>query len=86
MDNVLMTLSKLDWSIIIIYLVISISIGLYFTKRGSKGLLEYFVAGRQVNWWLAGTSIVATSFAADTPLEISSIVRTRGLQGNWYWW
>jgi len=86
MDNTLMVLSKLDWSIIITYLIISISVGLYFTKRGSKGILEYFVAGRQVSWWLAGTSIVATSFAADTPLAISSIVRTKGLQGNWYWW
>lgn len=86
MDNMLMVLSKLDWSIIIIYMLISMAVGLYFTKRGSKGILEYFVAGRQVNWWLAGTSIVATSFAADTPLAIASIVRTRGLQGNWYWW
>ncbi|MDD5449428.1 MAG: Na+:solute symporter [Candidatus Omnitrophica bacterium] len=84
--DVLMVLSKLDWSIIIIYMLISIAIGMYFTKRGSKGILEYFVAGREVNWWLAGTSIVATSFAADTPLAIASIVRTRGLQGNWYWW
>lgn len=81
-----MTLSTLDWSIIIIYMLISIAIGLYFVKVGSKGILEYFVAGREVNWWLAGTSIVATSFAADTPLVISSIVRTSGLQGNWYWW
>jgi len=86
MGSTLMVLSKVDWSIIIIYMMISIAVGLYFTKRGSKGLLEYFVAGREVNWWLAGTSIVATSFAADTPLAIASIVRTRGLQGNWYWW
>jgi len=81
-----MTLSALDWSIIVLYILISIAVGLYFTKAGSKGILEYFVAGRKVNWWLAGTSIVATSFAADTPLVIASIVRTRGLQGNWYWW
>jgi len=86
MGGTLMVLSKVDWSIIIIYMMISIAVGLYFTKRGSKGLLEYFVAGREVNWWLAGTSIVATSFAADTPLAITAIVRTRGLQGNWYWW
>ncbi|PIU41701.1 MAG: sodium:proline symporter [Candidatus Omnitrophica bacterium CG07_land_8_20_14_0_80_42_15] len=82
----LMTLSGLDWGIIILYMLISIGIGLYFTKTGSKGILEYFVAGREVNWWLAGTSIVATSFAADTPLAIAAIVRTKGLQGNWYWW
>ncbi|MCM8782072.1 MAG: sodium:proline symporter, partial [Candidatus Omnitrophica bacterium] len=86
MDEMLMVLSKLDWSVVIIYMLISVAIGMWFTKRGSKGILEYFVAGREVNWWLAGTSIVATSFAADTPLAIASIVRTRGLQGNWYWW
>ncbi len=82
----LMVLSTLDWGIIVLYMLISIAIGLYFSKAGSRGILEYFVAGRTVNWWLAGTSIVATSFAADTPLVIAAIVRTRGLQGNWYWW
>jgi len=81
-----MVLSGLDWGIIVLYMLISIAIGLYFSKAGSKGILEYFVAGRKVTWWLAGTSIVATSFAADTPLVIAAIVRTRGLQGNWYWW
>ncbi|MCX5715955.1 MAG: Na+:solute symporter [Candidatus Omnitrophica bacterium] len=86
MDNALMVLSKLDWSIIVLYMLASIAIGLYFTRIGSKGIIEYFVAGRTVNWWLAGTSIVATSVAADTPRVIAAIVRTRGLQGNWYWW
>lgn len=86
MDNALMVLSRLDWGIVIAYMVISVCIGMYFTKRGSKSILDYFVAGRNVHWLLAGTSIVATSFAADTPLAIASIVRTRGLQGNWYWW
>jgi len=86
MDSALMTLSRIDWGIIVVYMAISIAVGLYFTKRGSKSIVDYFVAGRTVNWWLAGTSIVATSFAADTPLAIASIVRTRGLQGNWYWW
>ncbi|MEI8176894.1 MAG: sodium:proline symporter, partial [Candidatus Omnitrophota bacterium] len=85
MDSTFMILSRFDWAIIILYMVISIAIGLYFSRAGSKGILEYFVAGREVNWWLAGTSIVATSFAADTPLVIAAIVRTHGLQGNWYW-
>lgn len=81
-----MTLSRLDWGIIVVYMFISVAVGLYFTKHGSKSIIDYFVAGRKVNWLLAGTSIVATSFAADTPIVIAGIVRTRGLQGNWYWW
>ncbi len=81
-----MTLVTLDWSIIIGYLILSLLIGLYFAKRGGSNVVEYFVAGRKLTWWIAGTSIVATSFAADTPLAIARIVRTQGLQGNWYWW
>lgn len=81
-----MTLATLDWSIIIGYLVLSLLIGLYFVKRAGSNVVEYFVAGRKLTWLVAGTSIVATSFAADTPLAIARIVRTQGLQGNWYWW
>ncbi|MBI5242386.1 MAG: Na+:solute symporter [Elusimicrobia bacterium] len=81
-----MALSPLDWGVILLYLALSVAIGLYFSKRGSGGLAEYFVAGREVTWWLAGVSMVATTFAADTPLVVSAIVRTKGLQGNWFWW
>ncbi len=81
-----MTLSLIDWLIIAFYIAISLFIGFYFSKRGSKNITEYFVAGRKVTWWLAGVSMVATTFAADTPLVISAIIRTKGLQGNWYWW
>ncbi len=81
-----MKLLTLDWSIIIGYLATSLLIGLYFSKRAGSNLVEYFVAGRKLSWWVAGTSIVATSFAADTPLAIARIVRTQGLQGNWFWW
>jgi len=80
------TLALIDWLIILVYFVLSLAIGLYYTKRATGSLTEYFVAGRTLSWWLAGTSIVATSFAADTPLAIAGIVRTRGIQGNWYWW
>jgi len=79
-------LTLVDWLIIFAYFVLSFGIGLYYTKRATGSLTEYFVAGRTLSWWLAGTAIVATSFAADTPLAIAGIVRTRGLQGNWYWW
>ncbi len=61
-------------------------IGLYFSKRATGSLTEYFVAGRKMTWWLAGTSIVATSFAADTPLVIAGWMRTVGLERNWFWW
>ncbi|MBI4435836.1 MAG: Na+:solute symporter [Candidatus Omnitrophica bacterium] len=82
----IISLALIDWLIILAYFVLSLSIGLYYTKRATGSLTEYFVAGRTLSWWLAGTSIVATSFAADTPLAIAGIVRTRGIQGNWYWW
>ena len=81
-----MALSPLDWGVILLYLAASIAIGLWFSKRGSGSMAEYFVAGRDVTWWLAGVSMVATTFAADTPLVVSAIVRSKGLQGNWYWW
>ncbi len=81
-----MHLSTLDWGIIAAYMLISLGIGLWFSRRGSKNLMEYFVAGRDVTWWLAGISMVATTFAADTPLVVAKIVRTQGLIGNWIWW
>ncbi|MBI1953351.1 MAG: Na+:solute symporter [Candidatus Omnitrophica bacterium] len=84
MDGI--ALAPLDWAVIAVYGVASLWIGLLFTKRASQNLSEYFVAGRKLGWFLAGTSMVATSFAADTPLAIARIVRTQGFQGNWYWW
>lgn len=79
-------LDGLDLVVIGVTLALSLGIGLAMSGRGQRTLSDYFVAGRQLPWWLAGTSIVATSFAADTPLAIARIVRTRGLSGNWYWW
>ena len=81
-----MTLSPLDWAIIVGYFVLSIGIGLYFTKRGGENLGEYFLSGRKVPWWLAGTAMVATTFAADTPLVVTGLVATKGVAGNWLWW
>jgi solute:Na+ symporter, SSS family len=81
-----MTLTLLDWAIIIGYFVLSAGIGLYFTRRGGSSLSEYFVSGRAVPWWLAGVSMVATTFAADTPLVVTGFVATRGVAGNWVWW
>ncbi|HJU66906.1 MAG TPA: sodium:solute symporter family protein [Gemmatimonadaceae bacterium] len=81
-----MTLTLLDWAIIVGYFVVSAGIGFYFTRRGGSSLTEYFVSGRSVPWWLAGVSMVATTFAADTPLVVTGFVATRGVAGNWVWW
>ncbi len=76
----------LDWSIIALYVVVVTAIGIAFIKRASGSVAEYFVAGRNLPWWLAGTSLVATSFAADTPLFVAGLVATKGIAGNWLWW
>src|SRR5690349_872402 len=81
-----MTLHFVDWAIVVAYFVLSAGIGLYFTKRGGESLSEYFLSGRQVPWWLAGTSMVATTFAADAPLVVTGLVVAHGVAGNWLWW
>jgi solute:Na+ symporter, SSS family len=81
-----MALTAIDWAIVAAYFLLSIGIGLYFTKRGGESLNEYFLSGRQVTWWLAGASMVATTFAADTPLVVTGLVSQHGVAGNWLWW
>ncbi len=81
-----MQLNPLDWSIVIASLVFSLLIGLYFTKRASRSLREFFTAEGSLPWWLVGTSMVATTFAADTPLVVSGLVRKAGIYENWLWW
>jgi len=81
-----MKLTLLDWAAIFSYLAITMLMGLYFRRRSSKSTEDYFVSGRQVSWWLAGTSMVATTFAADTPLVVAGLVYTQGISGNWIWW
>ena len=81
-----MNFTLLDWSAIIAYLAITLALGLYFRGRSSKSVDDYFVSGRNVSWWLAGTSMVATTFAADTPLVVTGLVYTQGIAGNWLWW
>jgi Na+/proline symporter len=75
-----------DWAVIGAFFITTLAIGLYFSRRAVSSLSDYFVAGRKMTWWVAGTSMVATSFAADTPLVISGWSRTIGLQRNWFWW
>jgi SSS family solute:Na+ symporter len=81
-----MALTAIDWAIVAAYFLLSVGIGLYFTKRGGESLDEYFLSGRQVTWWLAGASMVATTFAADTPLVVTGLVSQHGVAGNWLWW
>ena len=81
-----MTLSAIDWAIVVGYFVLTIVVGLLFTKKGGENLSEYFLSGRSVPWWLAGFSMVATTFAADTPLVVTGMVAARGVAGNWLWW
>jgi Na+/proline symporter len=75
-----------DWVAIVGYLLITLFLGLYFRGRSAKSTEDYFVSGRNVSWWLAGTSMVATTFAADTPLAVTGLVYTQGVAGNWLWW
>jgi Na+/proline symporter len=79
-------LTTLDWVIIALYFVFAGAIGLALSNRAGRSLSDYFVGGRALPWWLAGTSMVATTFAADTPLAVTEMVAKHGVAGNWLWW
>ncbi|MGH9349495.1 MAG: sodium:solute symporter family protein [Vicinamibacterales bacterium] len=81
-----MILTALDWALVAAYFVASLAIGLYYSRRGGRNVSEYFLSGRSLPWWLAGTSMVATTFAADTPLAVAGLVARNGVAGNWIWW
>jgi Na+/proline symporter len=79
-------MTQLDWIIVATYFLVSVAIGLSLSKRGGSSTSEYFLGGRALPWWLAGTSMVATTFAADTPLAVTELVVQYGVAGNWLWW
>src|SRR6202163_2930650 len=81
-----MTLTILDWAVIAGYLLLMLLLGLFFRRRSSRNTEEYFVAGSHVTWCLAGTSMVATTFAADAPLVVTGLVYMQGIAGDWLWW
>ncbi len=81
-----MTLHLIDWIIIVAFFALSLGIGLYFKDKASGSLTDYFLGGRNLTWWVAGTSMVATTFAADTPLAVTELVSKNGIAGNWLWW
>lgn len=81
-----MKLTLLDWIVVAIYFIVNLAIGLYYRKKAGASTDDFFVSGREVTWWLAGTSMVATTFAADTPLAVTGLVARQGIAGNWLWW
>src|SRR6266550_2933201 len=81
-----MRLTIIDWLVIGAYFALNIGIGFYYKARAGKSTTEFFLSGRNVPWWLAGTSMVATTFAADTPLVVTGFVARNGIAGNWLWW
>ena len=76
----------IDWIIVIGYLIFTMILGIYLSRKASGGLVDFFVSGRSLPWWLAGTSMAATTFSIDTPLYIAGVVGSRGIAGNWEWW
>ncbi len=79
-------LTPLDFAIIACYMLLPICVGFYFSSRASENVGEFFLSGRQLPWWIAGTGMVATTFAADTPLAVAGFVARNGIAGNWIWW
>ncbi|MBS1831194.1 MAG: Na+:solute symporter [Acidobacteria bacterium] len=81
-----MKLTGWDWAWVALYFIFNLAIGFYYKSRAGKSVSEFFLSGRNVPWWLAGTSMVATTFAADTPLAVTEMVARNGIAGNWLWW
>src|SRR3989338_6750914 len=79
-------MQAIDWFVVIIYSLVSLGLGVLLTKKASEGIESYFVSGRTLGWFLAGTSMAATAFSSDTPLLVTGIVRSRGIWGNWEIW
>lgn len=79
-------MATIDYLIILIYFIISLLIGIYYSKRAGKSTQDFFLSGRNLPWYLAGISMVATTFAADTPLAVTELVAKNGVAGNWIWW
>lgn len=81
-----MALSTIDWGLIAAYFVFALSVGVYFSRKAGANIESFFISGRALPWWIAGTSMVATTFGADTPLAVTEIVAKNGIAGNWLWW
>ena len=82
----MVNLSGLDIVIIVVFFALTLFIGIYVSKQAGKDSTEFFLSGRNMPWWLLGVSMVATTFAADTPGLVTELVRKNGVSGNWVWW
>lgn len=76
----------IDWAVVALYVLAALGIGAAFTKKASASKEDYFLAGRTLGWFVAGTSIVATTFSADTPVFVAGMSRSTGIHYNWFWW
>ena len=81
-----MILSSLDWTIVGAYFLLSLAVGIWASKQAGKDTRSFFLAGRNMPWWLLGVSMVATTFSTDTPNLVTDLVRQNGVSGNWTWW
>jgi len=81
-----MSLAIIDWVIIVFFLLLFLAIGLYYKEKAGKSMSDFFLTGRNLPWYIAGASMVATTFAADTPLAVTELVSKNGISGNWLWW
>ena len=81
-----MSLSSLDWTIIGAYFAFSLAVGIWSSRQAGKDTKSFFLAGRNMPWWLLGISMVATTFSTDTPNLVTDLVRQNGVSGNWGWW
>jgi solute:Na+ symporter, SSS family len=81
-----MRFGTLDVLVLAFYFAMTLAVGLYFARRARRSMLDYFLSGRSMPWWVAGTAMVATTFSADTPLAVTEMVAKNGVAGNWLWW
>ena len=81
-----MQLNSIDWTIILLFFVLTLVVGVWVSRSAGKSTQDFFLSGRNMPWWLLGISMVATTFSADTPNLVTDIVRTNGVAGNWVWW
>lgn len=79
-------IATIDWIIIVLYVAVVLFIGYYFSRKKDINTGDFFVGGRKLPWYIAGTSMVAITFAADTPLAVTELVAEHGIAGNWLWW
>jgi SSS family solute:Na+ symporter len=79
-------MTLIDWIIVGLYVAVALVLGLVFSRKAARTTADFFVAGRSLPWWIAGTSLVATTFSTDTPLFVAGLARNEGIHGNWFWW